>query len=165
MLQICSPAVTSADTDRVKSVDITTFGSSRSASSRSNIYVQPGPALHNEPSLPPRTSAAAHNPTSFPVTLSAPRREQYSDYRNDYYIKQEQKKSDEDKDKSVPVSDSSVTDLLTSTVEVTDELHDSNLKCMKNTPPLPRKKKKRHRQGFNLCCFTADQDHSSDEPV
>ena len=72
--------------------------SATKSAAKSNIYVQPGATRLTEPLLPPKGSAAtSHKPTVLP---SAPcRRDQYSDYRNDYYIKQEQKKSDDDKEK------------------------------------------------------------------
>lgn len=141
--------------------------SATKSAAKSNIYVQPGATRLTEPLLPPKGSAAtSHKPTVLP---SAPcRRDQYSDYRNDYYIKQEQKKSDDDKekDKSVTACETASTELLTQNTELSEEMNDCNLKTIKNTPPLPRKKK-RHRPGvsLNLCCFNTDQDRRSDEAV
>lgn len=96
------------------------------------------------------------------AAVNAPKalRNQYSDYRNDYYIKSDKRVHDV---KQVTVSASQVE--VQSQNRTADESVDSNLKAIKNTPPLPRKKK-RHRGGLKLCCFSTDASHdSSDEAV
>lgn len=83
---------------------------------------------------------------------TASARSQYSDYRNDYYIKQGQRRADSVK--TVSVSDIDVQD--TASADNDNASESENLKSLKNTPPLPRKKK-RHRGGFGkLCCFSSE---------
>lgn len=95
------------------------------------------------------------NVTSRPTAAAA--RSSYSDYRNDYYIKQEQRRADSDK--TVSVSDIDVQDTVTAENDTTSE---TNLKSLKNTPPLPRKKK-RHRGGLRLCCFSSHSSNGGSE--
>jgi len=131
---------------------LTPGGITRDTSSKtnSNIYViQTGSAA--SPGTPPAHSTSAPSRTAKspkPVSLPAvPCRGQYSDYRNDYYMKQGQQRA---------VEIESQRD--------SDDLTDLNLKAVKNTPPLPRKKK-RHRQGMQLCCFRIERERNSDESV
>ena len=116
---------------------------------KGSVFMHPGEEVHAESQfLCKGPTAVSLKPTSLPTSPSC--RDQYSDYRNDYYIKQEKKS--EEKDKSVAACGSEAREILTQSVEVAGEADTCKLKVLKNTPPLPRKKK-RHRQSIGLCCF------------
>lgn len=147
---------------------LSSMGSERPAVS--NIYVQRvigGEPLPRRSPITSTTSAggatAIIKPTPLPVI---PKREQYSDYRNDYYIKTEKKATVTHKAIVAPASDNTSLDILTHNTDSSEDLSECNLKSIKNTPPLPRKKKRHRPTNSSMCCFSGRSgDLSSDETV
>lgn len=103
--------------------------------------------LQSEPTLPPRSRAGR---------TSTPPINCYTDYRNDVFSKQDHK-----------TSSSHHTNLMYETkIEMSSTsvggTNDFQLKNIKNTPPLPRRKKRhRPRHGGLLCCFHSDDTSGS----